>query len=231
MFERGQVCWAAAASMRRRLTDLISHQHDPPLEPALVESAYRECVKERKVVLEHLVASGVATKEGLRRALRQHIAESMALLSDPAIKTRWVGQERSGYDPAFAFSTGELLANIGALWDVGAACEATARLRRVAEPATCFGVGFARTASGDLLPVAHCHSAGCSVAELLALGGWIGHLPEVLAGVIGRPEFASYKHEDGRTALGWIEGRIGYALVCGSPTTIGHVVSRILGAG
>jgi hypothetical protein len=228
LFEQGHVSWAAAQNMRRRLTDLLCHQQDPPIDPERVEKAYAECVAQRGVFSDYLVQSGLVTVEGMRRALRQHFAESMALLSDPALAVTWVSGGRSDYDPRFTFSTGELLTNLGALWDMDAAYRATARLRRVAEPGACVGVGFVRTHSSDLLPIAHSYSGSVSAVDLLALGKWVTELPGLLRDALESPEFASYKRADGCTALGWTEGRIGYALVCNSAAAVSQVMSRIL---
>ena len=228
LFEKGRVCWASAHNMRKRLTDLLCHQHDPPLDRERVEQAYAECVRSRKIFGEHLLECGVVSEHGLRRALRQHIAESMALLSDPAIPARWIGQEQRSYDARLTFSTGELLTNLGALWDLDAAYEATSRLRRVAEPAECVGIGFVVTPAGELLPVAQSYSDNVSALDLVGLGSWVGRLPTSLQHAIEQPHFACYKRADGNTALGWIDGRIGYAVVCSSPSAVSQVLSRIL---
>lgn len=227
LFERGRVCWAAAHSMSKRLTDLLCHQHSPPIEAERVQRAYEECVKHRKIFGEHLVETGVVTEDGLRRALRQHIAESMALLSDPALPSSWFGREQQLYDARFTFSTGELIVNLGALWDMDAAYQATARLRRVAEPAACVGLGFVRTPPNDLLPVAQSYSASVSAVDLLALGTWVQQLNDQLRGAL-EPDFACYKRSDGCTAVGWTEGRLGYAVICNSPGAITQVMSRVL---
>lgn len=228
LFEQGRICWASANSMRRRLTDLLCHQHEPPLDPERVEQAYVECVKNRKIFGEHLLQVGIVTEHGLRRVLRQHIAESVALLSDPALTSHWIAREQRAYDARLTFATGELLTNLGAVWDFEAAHEASARLRRVVEPAACVGLGFVRTPSGDLLPVAQCNAQNTSALELLDLGGWVGGLPQSLQHAVEHAQFACYRRSDGCMALGWIEERIGYVVVCASPSAVGQVLSRVL---
>jgi hypothetical protein len=228
MFERGRICWAAARSMRSRLTDLLRFQHDPPLEPARVELAYEECVRDRRIFGEYLVESGIVTEHGLRRALRQHIAESMALLSHPTLSSSWTQQHEHFHDARFTFSTGELLTNLGAVWDLDAAFAATARLRRVAEPVECIGLAFVTLASGDVIPVAQTCSSGVSATDLIAMGTWLQRLPTSLQGAIVSPDFACYRRADGCTALGWTEGRIAYAVVCNSSVAVSQVMSRVL---
>lgn len=228
LFEQGRICWASAQSMRRRLTDLLCHQHDPPLDPERVERAYADCVKNRKIFGEHLLEVGIVSEHGLRRALRQHIAESLAVLSDPALISQWTAHDQRSYDARLTFSTGELLTNLGGVWDFDAAYEAHARLRRVVEPASCVGLGFVRTPAGDVLPVAQCNAENTSALELLDLGGWVGQLPQSLQHAVEQPHFACYRRSDGCVALGWLEKRIGYAVVCALPSAVSQVLSRIL---
>jgi hypothetical protein len=171
LVERGRVCWAVASSMRRRLTDIMRNQRDPPLPAEDLERIYAECVEAGKPLGETLLERGIVSESGLRSALRQHSAEAIALLSFPPKEFTWKPRRAASYDPRFTFTASELMVSLGALVDVSAARAARLRLRQ-ALAGTGSGAGFI-DAGKTPVPVAAEQEDQISVENLRMLGEWL----------------------------------------------------------
>jgi hypothetical protein len=146
LVESKKICWAATDAMRSRLTDILCHQHTPPLERQAVEDVYRDCKKRHQPFAAALIASGLVTETGLRSALFKHNAEAILYLARAkAFRPEFVTHARETFDPKFAFSCAEILAAIGAYDDPVRAGHAQAELEAtlVAESS---GAAFVRSA-------------------------------------------------------------------------------------
>lgn len=224
LMEHGRVCWAMAHAMRRRLTDLLCHQTTPPLDEQVVRSVYRECVDNHQPLGETLVRRAIVSETGLRRALRQHNAEAIALLSVPESEAVWTPKRSATYDSRFTFGTTELLVSVGALADAESASRARQVLRGVTPPD---GTGAAYVAlGGDPIPVAEVNSTRFGAADFMDLGRWLSSTHLTTSKALGRPRVTQCRL--GKDSLvGWFEGHLGY-VVCCTNTAAGRVMSQAL---
>lgn len=171
LIEDRRICWAAAAHMENRLTDLLRAQSETPLSTTAFEDVYRECHRKDMPLGETLVAQGLVSSEGFRRSLRQHTAEAIARLSAAArLNLTWASNRTKRYDAQFTFGTPELLCCIGALGIEPEAEEACLRLREVTPDRS---VGLALLAGKEpLLPVAQVSAESWCCQSLIDLGEW-----------------------------------------------------------
>ena len=118
LMEDGRVCWAAAADMRRRFTDLILRESAVPLDRAKLETLFQECRQKGRPLGETLVRRGYLTEQGLSRTLRQHNAESLAQIALDGYSVEeasWHDRHGKKYDARFTYSPTELLVHVGEL--------------------------------------------------------------------------------------------------------------------
>jgi len=171
LIEDRRICWAAASDMENRLTGLLRAQSQAPLSPIAFEEVYQECHRENMPLGETLVARGLVSSDGLRRALRQHTAEAIARLSTAAgLTLTWAFNRTKRYNAQFTFGTPELLCCIGALGLEPLAEEADRTLREVT-PDRAVGVAFL-TGADHALPVAQVSAERWCCQSLLDLGEW-----------------------------------------------------------
>jgi hypothetical protein len=171
LIEDRRICWAASSDMENRLTDLLRAQEHTSSSPAVFEEVYQECHRKSLPLGETLVARGLVSSEGLRRALKQHTAEAIARLSAaPSLALTWSFHRSRRYDAQFTFGTSELLCSIGALGREGKAVEADRTLREVT-PESSIGVAFL-AGSDHALPVAQVSADGWCCQSLVDLGEW-----------------------------------------------------------
>lgn len=227
LIEAGRVCWATAARMRRRLTDLLRFQADPPLGPDALETVYRRCRAEGQPLGESLVELGLVTREGLRRALQQHSAEAIALL---ALERRtppwtWVEHRHRRYDATFTFSPAELLSGTGALRQPKAAERAAAELQKNLEGGG-FGAAFIREpahARAFLIAAFECDALG--VHAVLALGEWVAGALDLSGAFDPGARMVITSRRDGGAILGWRLGDIDFVAQCSDPSSVAYVVA------
>jgi hypothetical protein len=226
LVERGRVCWAVANSMRRRLTDIMRFQREPPLAAEELEQVYADCRKAGRPLGEVLLERGIVTEVGLRSALRQHSAEAIALLSFPPRRCVWQPREHTSYDPKFTFSAAELMVSLGALVDVAAT--RTARLRlRYALAGAGSGAGFIDAAKTPI-PVAAVNEDSISVENLRMLGDWLHGFRAARGAWVDEPRVVSCCWKTGESVVGWFEGTLSFAALCDSSALAAQVISRVM---
>lgn len=137
LVEDNRICWAAASNMGERLTDLLIRQTHPPLDRSTLDTVFHECRQDGSPLGETLVERGLISADGLRRALLQHTAEAIALLSEtPTVSPVWVSNRSTHYDARFSFGTTDLFTRIGASYAsrAGDPDDATETLVKTAQP-------------------------------------------------------------------------------------------------
>lgn len=227
LVEGGRVCWATAARMQRRLTDLLRFQVDPPLSTDVLEAVYRRCRDNGQPLGESLVEQGLISRDGLRRALRQHSAEAIALL---ALDHRspvwtWVEHRRRRYDAAFTFSPAELLSGMGAVCRPEAARHAAEQLSRNLDGGGC-GAAFVRDpAHARAIPVAAFACDALGVHAVAALGEWVAGMLDLSAAFDPDSRLVVAARREGGSIVGWREGEIDYVAQCDDPSSVAYVVA------
>ena len=208
--ERGRVCWAAARGLGRRLIDLLTRTSARPLDPLAVESLYRRCRETRTPFGERLVQEGLIASDELRAALRRHTLESCALLSASQARTRWFPRPRGGYNPAFTYSTAELVVSAGAARDCLRAEVARQELQRVASKRLC-GLAFARDAGfAEPTAIAALDADDMKPRTLSAIGRWSADALDVASAVTRKVRFHVVSTAGGHAALTWERDAVAY---------------------
>ena len=170
LIEDNRVCWAAASNMERRLTDILRRQTDPPLGVDDFEAIYEECSRKKIPLGETLLERQIVTSDGLWRAIRQHTAEAVAMLSTTEkLSPVWASNRARPYDAQFTFSTAEILSSIGAFGNEAEAGEATRILSQITRGNT---LGVAYLMKGPGLPIAQVSADSWKCQALVDLGKW-----------------------------------------------------------
>lgn len=228
LLEARKICWAAARSMRNRLTDILRNQSTPPVSREDVEQVYKRCKQTGTPIGEALVASGLATEAGLRAALFKHNGEALVQLALSGLAPHaFVVHSKTGYDPKYAFSTAEMLARLGSFDDLARATAAQLELNqmRVTDSA---GAAFVRgsAASGALL-IAVSPGCGFRVDDLLGVCNWVSGLFDV-ARTFDQEVFAARANWGDKAGLvTWRLKDVGYLSLCSSRAAAARLVSTL----
>lgn len=226
LVEDRRICWAAVGGMGRRMTDILRRQSDPPLDTAVVEAAYRRCRESGRPIGEELVSSGLVSNDGLRRALRQHTAEAIGLLSGmPGVSIRFVEHKQRRFDARFSFTPTDLVLAIGVRADPSRACRTQARLADALEGGEGLGLGFLRSsAAAHLTPIASFRSGGLRAAELLALGAWSANTLDLTSATTG-DGLVITSAPTGDSAAVWMEDGTVHVVLAEEYSALGYLVA------
>lgn len=227
LLENGLVCWARAASMRGRLSELILARLDPGAGSSELGKVVRRCQAEGRSISEMLVSGGLISSEGLRDALRQHTAEAMlALAGHRGEAPAWVARAKP-FGARFSFSSVELLVLAGAAWAPGAAEEARGEMEKMLRHGG-FGVAFAKVSgSSGLVPVGEVQGSKLTLSEAIELGAW-GARAVREDGVVrgGVPRLVAAMGPNGDALVAWLTGAVVYVVICPSPSSLAHVLGK-----
>jgi hypothetical protein len=198
LIEQGRICWAAAAKLGYRLTD----------------------------ILRSLVANGLLSSDGLRDALRQHTAEAILCLSQGGEEPSWVSHRRQRYDARFTFSPAEVLASAGAacLPELAehARREVLATLRPESSAVAFTWVGL----SAALFPICEVRSQALSARETVELGLWATRMLELPLMHRSVPKLVVTFGAKGDALVAWISEGIVYVVICQNPSSLAHVLGK-----
>lgn len=227
--EGNRICWAVAARMGRRLTDILRHQSDPPLDAGLLEEVYRRCRRDSLPLGESLVASGIVSGDGLRRALRQHTAEALAVIGEARTEPpRWREHARGRYDARFSFLPAELFVSACTMPRAELAARAYRELRATLQGS---GVGFAFVRDGDAalsIPIAVTSTEHVPVRMLIDIGRWATGALDIGAVVDRGRNMVVHRTEPGDGTLVWQAGCIVYVATFGDASSLAcAIVSRV----
>ena len=115
LIESTQVCWCAAAGLRRRLLELLRESLLASVDPAELDELAKRCVAEGRRIGEELTARSMVSNNVMRAAIKQHTIESLIALPERrGERVRWVGHRAQGYHPRFTFSPVELYVGVNA---------------------------------------------------------------------------------------------------------------------
>jgi hypothetical protein len=223
-----RVCWAAASGMQQRVTELLRFERDPPLERDFFLELYRRCRDRGAPLAEALLATGHVSPAGLRAALFSHTAEAIAQLADSGARPDdFVPHARARYDARFVFSSGQILAGLGARRDRELAIAAQRTLETTLVPET---AGWAFTRDGGVgLPVLVAVSGAppVSVAEMLEACVWACGVFDVTGVVESDVRVASGVWSDARSIIAWRTPSAHFAALCRSRVGAARLLSRL----
>lgn len=224
--ERNQVCWAAAAGLRRRLLDLLRESLIEMLTPADIEEMYQRCSQEGRRIGEELVSHSLVQGDVMRAAIKQHTIESLIALPEQlGERITWVPHSAEGYHPRFTFAPVEI--SIGVNERLFATEAAGAELALAVLDDGIPGAAFARDDDGDPVPV-RIVGTHATIADVIDLGTWAeaalgaspGFSPEVLARAV--------QNATGTTHIAWQTSRfLVYAAVISDRGALERTVAAI----
>jgi len=228
LLESRKICWAVARCMRLRLTDILRNQSTPPLPREAVEEIYRRCKGNGKPIGEALVTSGLVTEAGLRVALFKHNGEAIAHLAGSGMAPNgFVSHTRTGYDPKFSFSPGEVLAMLGSLDDPARALAAQIELGNTLVPDS-FGAAFVRSStSAGALIIAVDRACDLPVSDLLEVCNWTAGLFDVAHTFDPEASLALATWGGHLALVAWRSKDVTYLGLCASRAAAARLVSRL----
>ena len=229
LIEQGRICWAVASSMKRRLIDLLRHQAEPALTKASIESVYNDCRALNKPLGECLVESGLITERGLRRALRQHNSEAIAVIAAQMLSKEPLFQHHKHhrYDARFTYSTTEVLATLGALGDPAAATLARIELKRCV-PEGGRGAAYTRDRDGaGIIVIGELGTGDVSSEALMDMGAWATSTLDVAAAVTDEVRAVTGTTPEGQEIAAWSESGVIYMVLCPTMRSYARLLSSL----
>ncbi len=209
--EGRRICWAGARAVTMRLTDRLRRQRSPMLTRAQIETVVESCRSAGTPIGQALVASGLVSEAGLRIALQCHVTEAIAeLASAHARVTALVAHVSRSYDARFAFTTSEILAQLGARSAFLDAAAARTTLTAT-DPATCDAFAFVRPSDGSrprLLALQNCRQRG--VRELIDAAAAACSAFDVSEALHGERSEVATEVGSGESIVAWREAAAHY---------------------
>jgi hypothetical protein len=203
----GEISWATAANMQRRLLHRLRRQRNPPLDRAQIASVFESCRSRSLPVREALVESGLLSEAGVRAAFFRHTVDAIAQLSMArAPVTEFVEHGTARADPRFSFSPAEVLAGFGARSDEARAAAARVSLRALPDVVEAIAIDTEPTPT--LIAVAD--RRRLPIAQILE---GVECTANLLRGGAG-PAMAEWY--DDRELVAWRRGDVGLAAICSS---------------
>jgi hypothetical protein len=227
LVEHGRVCWAAAARMTHRLTDLLVDRSAGRLSRRRLGEVFVRCRRTGRPLGEALVSEGLVSSEGLRDALSTHTTESLLILGGvEPLEAEWVPRARASYDARFTFTSVELALAMAERLRAPMARRAREELEQVL-PERTLGVAFDRATSASIaLPVAALRADALGVRGLEQLARWAAHTLD-LSGAFTSPRSVLARSDDGVTWVAWPSGELLYVALCERPADAAMTLGRL----
>jgi hypothetical protein len=227
LVEEGRVCWAAAARMPRRLSDLLL-ERAPGLEAKDLQQVFERCRVQGRPLGESLVSDGLLSPDGLRRALLEHTADALSLLAGCAgARTRWFSRDERSYDPRFTFSTVELATALATRELPDLASEASATLVATLTEGSC-GVALYRGGGASRpVSIAQHGPRELSLAAIEILSEWAVRSLDLSSAFTEGARFTVSTLDTGESWIGWREGDLVYLGVCFTPRQTAGLIGAL----
>jgi len=230
LLDEGRICWAVASPMKRRLTDLLRGQTEPPTPRETMEDIYVHCKTDATPLGQELLRRGLVTEDGLKSTLHQHNAEAIFLLSQgfEQLIGQWVEHRLQGYDAQFTFTTAQVLASVGAMRSPHAAGAAQAELERVLSMGGT-GAAFVRERFTDApYPVALVRGDDLAAHDLVELGSWAVHQIDATEQFGDRCGLAWASFPNGASTVVWEPGPgLTFAALCPTRAELGKAMKSL----
>ncbi len=228
LLERGRICWAVARGLKRRMVEILRHQEQPPPPASVVEEVFRGCQESGQPFGEALVARGLVSTTGLRKALRQQTAEAISVLAAPRASVLFLKHKNQGYNAQYSFSGAEILVALGALRDVDAAVRATNRLKELLPPEVS-GVVFSRGLGAAPVAIGLVERMSLEVVDLANISQWASSAIDISHAVGGNDQVRLVSLSDafGRSIALWQDGDLMFAAICPSGKTLARVLMGV----
>lgn len=236
LVENGRVCWAGAAQLGSRLSDLLRSRLSPSADALALEEIVRRCQKTATPLGEALVGSGLMTGDQFREALYKHTSEALLMLTQSETGSpTWHAHRKQRYDARFTFSPSEILTGVGACVAPARASEAHHELSRHLKTEGC-GIAFAHYApaedgtpdGSEIFPVAEKRGTAFSTAEMQHLGAWgWGALQKTPRASDNSPWLFALRGAAGDSLVTWRTRELMYVVICPSSSSFAFIVGRL----
>lgn len=238
LVEHRRICWAVAKGMEKRLSDLLRHQRQPPLDRKELEGILRRCRTSGTPLGEALLESGQITEDGLRSALFRQATEAVAHIAR-ASTLRWTFHPHTSarYDARFLFSPVEVFCALGARRDRVMAAAAR-RALEAQVPDDAVGFAFLTDASERVsVVVSVVGELVFRVPAMLDACSWATALFDIAALVDPGVSIASGRWADGgrqfglggskATVLAWRAMGMTFCALCATQGSAALLTSRL----
>ena len=228
LVENGRICWAAAAGMTRRLTDILMEQSRTPLSRDTIEEAYERCRLDGTPLGASLVARGIVTPRGLRDALLTHTGDAIALLSEALreegkVSPAWVPNRTRRYDAQFTFNSTEILVAVGVRSDKERGLRAKGALENALQDGAA-GAAFRADPQREL-PICEIRGEQIGVEGLVELGRW-AHFALERSSRFSPAEVVAATSASRSGALAWSAEGVVYTALCEDRAVLSYLMSR-----
>ncbi len=214
LLQNRRVCWAVAADMQRRLTDILCQQKEPPLARQEMEALFRCCKQNGTPIGEALVSSGLLSTGDLRSALTRHTGEAVGRIARLRTRpTEFTPHVKRGYDARFVFSAVELLSSLAAPRS-RISEQARLHLGAILVP-NASGVAFVRDAELRA-PLVVAVDAACEllVSDVREMGSWSHQLFDVTSYFDQTTSIVSASWSGAVSIVTWRQREVWYVAIC-----------------
>ncbi len=238
LVENGRVCWAGAAKLGSRLSDLLRSKLSPGADPHALEETVRRCLRTSTPLGEALVESGLMSAELFREALHKHTSEALlVLMHDERAALTWHAHRKQRYDARFTFSPTEIMSGIGACITPDKAAEARKELERYLKAEGCGLAFFDDTSHGErgetesgsknFFLVSDKRGAGLTITEMQQLGAW-GRNAFLRSPFEpgSEPRLFTLRGADGDSLITWRTHDLLYVVICPSSSSFAFIVGK-----
>ncbi|MDH5493127.1 MAG: hypothetical protein OEY14_14325 [Myxococcales bacterium] len=227
LVENGRLCWAVAAGMRRRMSDLIREEAGDAAEPGWLEAHYRRCREQNRPFGEALVEEGLVSAAGLRKALSRHTSESIAkICSQAELRMEWMPHRNRRYDARFTFEPWRVLVAVGSLVFPEESAKAEQDLKRIV-PSRGFALAFVREPGiSRPFPVAVAGQLPSEEADPLAVGGWATSILDLVRAVDPDGRIVAASTPAGPSLVAWGCARTVTVAICMDTVTMARLLGR-----
>lgn len=112
--QRGRLCWVATPGRSHRLREILRESALRSISRADLGAAVAECRRSGEPLVDHLIARGLLSEGGLRRAILRHAVESLLERVGEAARTTTWSPRAGGYHPRASVAPAEVAEALGA---------------------------------------------------------------------------------------------------------------------
>ena len=228
LVENGQICWAAASGMERRLAELLRAYADEPPESKRIEDVYKRCKRDSIPVVKALIDSGLVSFDGLKEVIRQHTSEALIALTREPLREAptWSPHKHQGYDAKFKFDPCELIVSVGGMFHPDLAGRARLDFDGLLRSGV-YAVSYARSPQANTpVPIYRSPGAYFTLRQVMSLGRWAFSALDVCNTYSARARIAATLVEPGEYLVAWQSRGVVSVAQCEDSMSFAFIVGK-----